>query len=95
MASLAELRMDEPEEIQVEPQMRPEELRILEALLFASTEPLEQATLAVMRDPEVVKLLTEQQVTPMPSGAPEFEQLIKDDLLRWENVVKAAGIKGE
>src|SRR5579872_986930 len=56
MASLAELRMDEPEEIQeavLEPQMRPEELRILEALLFASTEPLEQATLA-KRMPEGV-----------------------------------------
>jgi segregation and condensation protein B len=53
MASLAEVRMEEPEEIQVEPQMRPEELRILEALLFASTEPLDQATLA-KRMPEGV-----------------------------------------
>jgi segregation and condensation protein B len=46
MAILAEVRIDEPEEIQAEPQMRPDELRILEALLFASTEPLDQATLA-------------------------------------------------
>jgi segregation and condensation protein B len=46
MASLAEVRMDEPEEIAVEPQARPEELRILEALLFAASEPLDQATLA-------------------------------------------------
>ncbi len=30
----------------VDPQARPEELRLLEALLFASTEPLDQATLA-------------------------------------------------
>src|SRR4029079_1623264 len=28
------------------PEARPEELRLLEALLFASTEPLDQATLA-------------------------------------------------
>ncbi|UFZ05913.1 SMC-Scp complex subunit ScpB [Bradyrhizobium ontarionense] len=47
MASLAELRMEEPDEIVAnEPEARPEELRILEALLFASAEPLEQATLA-------------------------------------------------
>jgi len=46
MASLAEVRMEEPEEIAAEPQARPEELRILEALLFAASEPLDQATLA-------------------------------------------------
>ena len=49
MASLAEKRVDEAEEhssIQTEPQARPEELRLLEALLFASTEPLDQAALA-------------------------------------------------
>ena len=45
MASLAEKRMDEPT-TPAEPTARPEELRLLEALLFASTEPLDQATLA-------------------------------------------------
>jgi segregation and condensation protein B len=53
MASLAEVRMEEPEDIATEPQARPEELRVLEALLFASTEPLDQATLA-KRMPEGV-----------------------------------------
>jgi segregation and condensation protein B len=53
MASLAEMRMEEPEEISTEPQARPEELRILEALLFAASEPLDQATLA-KRMPEGV-----------------------------------------
>jgi segregation and condensation protein B len=53
MASLAEVRMEEPEEIAAEPQARPEELRILEALLFAASEPLDQATLA-KRMPEGV-----------------------------------------
>jgi segregation and condensation protein B len=53
MASLAEVRMEEPEEIAIEPQARPEELRILEALLFAASEPLDQATLA-KRMPEGV-----------------------------------------
>jgi segregation and condensation protein B len=53
MASLAEMRMEESEEIAAEPQARPEELRILEALLFAASEPLDQATLA-KRMPEGV-----------------------------------------
>jgi tripartite-type tricarboxylate transporter receptor subunit TctC len=56
---------------------------------------LSQETLAVMRDPEVVKLLNDQQVTPMATGPQEFETLIKTDLAKWEKVVKTAGIKGE
>src|SRR6201998_714443 len=46
MASLAEKRMDDTEDTQANPQARPEELRLLEALLFASSEPLDQAALA-------------------------------------------------
>jgi segregation and condensation protein B len=46
MASLAEKRNVDAEEDSVDPQARPEELRLLEALLFASTEPLDQAALA-------------------------------------------------
>ncbi|MBI5263182.1 MAG: SMC-Scp complex subunit ScpB [Bradyrhizobium sp.] len=55
MASLAEKRIEiaqveieEVEQVQAEdsPQARPEELRLLEALLFASSEPLDTATLA-------------------------------------------------
>ncbi len=46
MASLAEKRKADTEERSVDPEARPEELRLLEALLFASTEPLDQATLA-------------------------------------------------
>ena len=56
---------------------------------------LAQETLAVMRDPEVVKLLTDQQVTPMATGPDEFEQLIKSDLERWANVIRSAGIRAE
>jgi segregation and condensation protein B len=47
------MRMEEAEEIAAEPQARPEELRVLEALLFAASEPLDQATLA-KRMPEGV-----------------------------------------
>src|SRR6266566_416252 len=46
MASLAEKRDAEAEEHSVDPEARPEELRLLEALLFAATEPLDQAALA-------------------------------------------------
>jgi segregation and condensation protein B len=54
MASLAEVRiMEDAEETPVDQQARPEELRLLEALLFASAEPLDQATLA-KRMPEGV-----------------------------------------
>src|ERR1700747_3045423 len=55
MASLAEKRMDEAEDAPGGPEAaaRPEELRLLEALLFASAEPLDTATLA-KRMPEGV-----------------------------------------
>ncbi len=56
---------------------------------------LSRETLAVMRDPDVIKLLNEQQVTPMATGPEEFEALIKTDLERWSNVIKTVGIKGE
>jgi len=50
MASLAEKRMEDAEDQSVdattEPAARPEELRLLEALLFASAEPIDQAALA-------------------------------------------------
>ncbi|MBR0697435.1 SMC-Scp complex subunit ScpB [Bradyrhizobium lablabi] len=47
MASLAEKRIEEAEEVApADPMARPEELRLLEALLFASAEPVDQATLA-------------------------------------------------
>src|ERR1700748_1495640 len=57
MASLAEKRVSdaEAEDHPVEPQARPAELRLLEALLFASSEPLDQATLA-KRMPEGVDI---------------------------------------
>src|SRR4029453_13264252 len=46
MASLAEKRVADDEATPADPQARPEELRLLEALLFASAEPIDQATLS-------------------------------------------------
>jgi tripartite-type tricarboxylate transporter receptor subunit TctC len=56
---------------------------------------LSQETIAVMRDPEVVKLLTEQQLTPYSLEAPAFENLIRQDHEKWATVIKTAGIKPE
>jgi tripartite-type tricarboxylate transporter receptor subunit TctC len=56
---------------------------------------LARETLAVFRDPEVVKLLAEQQVTPMAMDQAQFEQLIRNDLEKWATVIKTAGIKGQ
>jgi tripartite-type tricarboxylate transporter receptor subunit TctC len=56
---------------------------------------LAHATLAVMSDPAVIRLLNDQQVTPMVTRPQEFEQLIKSDLERWANVIKTAGIRPE
>src|SRR5215472_10360955 len=51
--ALAEVRVEEAEPMENESQARPEELRLLEALLFAASEPLEQSALA-KRMPEGV-----------------------------------------
>jgi tripartite-type tricarboxylate transporter receptor subunit TctC len=56
---------------------------------------LAHATLAAMSDPAVIRLLNDQQVTPMATSTQEFEQLIKSDLERWANVIKTAGIRPE
>jgi tripartite-type tricarboxylate transporter receptor subunit TctC len=56
---------------------------------------LAQETLAVMRDPDLTRLLNDQQVTPMAMGTQEFERLIKSDLDRWAKVIASAGIRAE
>ncbi len=73
MASLGEVRREEPEE-EVSPMdhpvARPEELRLLEALLFASAEPIDQATLA-KRMPDGVDIkqaLAQLQAEYAPRG---------------------------
>src|SRR3954452_18931718 len=69
MASLAE-RVADDEVTSADPQARPEELRLLEALLFASAEPIDQATLA-KRLPDGVDIkaaLTQLQAEYAPRG---------------------------
>ena len=75
MASLAEKRMEEAEDHRpadetTEPVARPEELRLLEALLFASAEPIDTATLA-KRMPDgvdVKEALAQLQAEYAPRG---------------------------
>jgi segregation and condensation protein B len=81
MQGLARKRMDDgedaPEAIR-QPQVRPEELRILEALLFASKEPLDEKTLAE-RLPDGVSL-------------PQTLAMLKDEYApRGVNLVKVNG----
>src|ERR1700750_1429889 len=77
MASLAEVRTVEAEGTLDEPQARPEELRLLEALLLASTEPLDQAALA-KRMPDGVDIKA------------ALAQLQEDYALRGVNLVRVA-----
>ena len=77
MASLAEKRMDDAEQTPADPNARPEELRLLEALLFASTEPLDQATLA-KRMPDGVDIKA------------ALAQLQADYAMRGVNLVRVA-----
>jgi len=58
-------------------------------------ERLSKETLAIMHDPQVVKQLTEQQVTPFALTPDRFSELISKDLEKWAGVIKTAGIKGE
>ncbi|WP_319796478.1 SMC-Scp complex subunit ScpB [Nitrobacter sp.] len=78
MASLAEMRVAHVEEPESElPMARPEELRLLEALLFASSEPLDQAALA-KRMPDGVDIKA------------ALTQLQADYALRGVNLVRVA-----
>jgi segregation and condensation protein B len=81
MASLAEMRMPEIEEpameLETQPAARPEELRLLEALLFASSEPLDTAALA-KRMPEGIDVKA------------ALLQLQADYALRGVNLVRVA-----
>jgi tripartite-type tricarboxylate transporter receptor subunit TctC len=56
---------------------------------------LREATLSIMRDPEIAKQFTDQQKIVMALGPNEFADLIRKDSAKWEKVIKAAHIKKE
>ena len=48
---------------------------------------------AIMRHPEVSALFEKQQLVPAPLGTDEFVQFIRHELVKWDKVIKSAGIK--
>ena len=58
-------------------------------------ERLSREVLAVMHDPVVVKVLTDQHVLPYPLDPAAFGELMTKDLEKWGGVIKQAGIKVE
>ena len=56
---------------------------------------LAEETIAVMRDPVVVKQFNEQQLSVMVLEKDKFADLIRNDLEKWGKVTKAAGITVE
>jgi tripartite-type tricarboxylate transporter receptor subunit TctC len=61
----------------------------------AIVDRLREATLAVMRDPAVIKQFADQQLTVMAIDGDQFTALIRADTEKWGKVVKNAGIKME
>jgi tripartite-type tricarboxylate transporter receptor subunit TctC len=61
----------------------------------AIVDRLSKELQAIMKSPDVVKLLTDQYVLPFPSTPQEFADLIKADTAKWGKVIKDANIKVE
>jgi tripartite-type tricarboxylate transporter receptor subunit TctC len=56
---------------------------------------LNTAIVSAMNEPEVRARLAATGVTPAPSSPPEFAQYLRDEYVRWGQVVREKGIKGE
>ena len=52
-------------------------------------------TTAVLNSPAFVKKLDEQGGVPMKMSSAEFGKMMVDETVKWTEVIKAAGIKGE
>jgi tripartite-type tricarboxylate transporter receptor subunit TctC len=61
----------------------------------AVIERLNREIVAAVQRPDVRDKLLDLGFDPAPSTAQEFSKIIRDDLARWQKVVKAAGIKPE
>jgi tripartite-type tricarboxylate transporter receptor subunit TctC len=56
---------------------------------------LSKETAAILKDPEIVKFFSEQQITASYKDTDEFTDYIKSETVKWEKVIKTAGIKAE
>lgn len=54
---------------------------------------LAEEVAATMRQPEVTALLENQHLVPAPLSATEFAQFLRQELVKWDKVIKVAGIK--
>jgi tripartite-type tricarboxylate transporter receptor subunit TctC len=56
---------------------------------------LSKEVASMLRDPEVVKIFTEQQIIAFYKDPDDLTQYIKAELEKWDRVIKTAGIKGD
>jgi tripartite-type tricarboxylate transporter receptor subunit TctC len=56
-------------------------------------DKLNAAVNAAIKRPEIIKLWTEQGVVPMSMNPEEFDQYLRDDIVKWAEVVKKFGDK--
>jgi tripartite-type tricarboxylate transporter receptor subunit TctC len=56
---------------------------------------LSKEVAALLKDPEVVKIFTEQQILAFYKDSDDLTQYIKTELEKWDRVIKTAGIKGD
>jgi tripartite-type tricarboxylate transporter receptor subunit TctC len=56
---------------------------------------LSKEVASLLRDPEVMKIFTEQQIIAFYKDPDDLTQYIKAELEKWDRVIKTAGIKGD
>jgi tripartite-type tricarboxylate transporter receptor subunit TctC len=56
---------------------------------------LNAAQVAVLNNPEVRGKLRQAGVTPSPGSPDEFARYLRQEIVRWEKLIREKGIKGE
>ena len=56
---------------------------------------MSRETAAFLKDPEVLKIFSDQQIVPSYRDSEDFAQYIRRELDKWAGVIKTLGIKGE
>ncbi len=54
---------------------------------------LHDATIKAVQSPDVIALFEKQGMTPVGNSPEEFHKMLGEDLARWTQVIKDAGIK--